>query len=74
MDGTGNGTNVTIEALARELVNPAWNSLEEKNSRVNRLMNSEVFCGGYVRGQTIKACITNNLLLFAVLHCPGDVK
>jgi cAMP phosphodiesterase len=65
--GTGNGSNVTIEALRNVFKTPAWADLTKDDSRITRLLKHAVFSND--KGKTINA---NNLILFAILNSPGS--
>ena len=66
-NGTGNGSNVTIEALRNVFKTPAWADLSKEDSRISRLIKHAVFSND--KGKTIDA---NSLILFAILNSPGS--
>ena len=68
MEKKGNGTNVTLQALRDVFTTAAWADLQKEESRITKLISSDVF-------KSSKGGIdVNALILFGVLNCPGDIK
>jgi len=68
MEKKGNGNTVTLEALRAIFTTAAWADLKTEDSRICKLLSSDVFkakSGGID---------VDTLLLFAFLNCSGDVR
>ena len=66
-EGQGDGTTVTIEALRKVFVTPAWADLKKEDSRITNMINHTAFANddGNID--------VNSLILFAILNSPGSV-
>jgi len=67
-EGKGDGSTVTLEALRKVFLTPAWADLKKEDSRITKLINHAVFANG---GGNIDV---NSLILFAILNSPGSVE
>ena len=62
---------MTIEALKAELVTPAWESIDQPNSGLYRLLKSDMFMNKKKTGDEINSDI---LRIFALLHCAANAN
>ena len=68
IEGGGDGSTVTLDTLRDTFRTPAWTDIELDDSRITKLISSNVFKNK--NGQIL----ADSLILFGVLNCGGDAK
>ena len=66
----GDGTTVTLDSLRLTLTTAAWDELKKDDSRVTKLITSDIFKADK---DSDKISVTT-LLLFGFHHCAGTVR
>jgi len=68
LEKKGDGSNVTLAALRDVFTTAAWADLKKSDSRITKLMESDVF--KHKKGDID----VNSLILFGIMNCPGDAR